>query len=140
MIHAAIALGVQAIVLVVFLKFTGVGLYGLVIADVVYSVLMCVLNGYTIKKKLHYKQEWMDTFLKPAICSAIVGLITFGIYKLVDYLTGMFFLAMVIAIGIFIVLYFVLILLSGGVTEQEVRAFPKGHILVKIAKKLHLLR
>ena len=139
-IHAAIALGVQAIVLVVFLKFTGVGLYGLVIADVVYSVLMCVLNGYTIKKKLHYKQEWMDTFLKPAICSAIVGLITFGIYKLLDYLTGMFFLAMVIAIGIFIVLYFVLILLSGGVTEQEVRAFPKGHILVKIAKKLHLLR
>ena len=82
----------------------------------------------------------MDTFLKPAICSAIVGLITFGIYKLLDYLTGMFFLAMVIAIGIFIVLYFVLILLSGGVTEQEVRAFPKGHILVKIAKKLHLLR
>lgn len=139
-IHAAIALGVQAIVLVVFLKFAGVGLYGLVIADVVYSVLMCVLNGYTIKKKLHYKQEWMDTFLKPAICSAIVGLITFGIYKLLDYLTGMFFLAMVIAIGIFIVLYFVLILLSGGVTEQEVRAFPKGHILVKIAKKLHLLR
>lgn len=139
-IHAAIALGVQALVLWLLLKFSGVGLYGLVIADIVYSLLMCLLNGYSIKKELHYRQEWADTFIKPIVCSLIMGAFTLLIYFLINKFTGMFFIAMVVSIAVSAIIYFVLILVSGAVTEQEVRGFPKGHLLVKIGKKMKLLR
>ena len=48
-------------------------------------------------------------------------------------------IALLIAIGVGVVIYFLVILLIGGVNEQELMAFPKGALLVRVAKKLHLL-
>ena len=36
--------------------------------------------------------------------------------------------------------YFILLLVFRGVTEQELRGFPKGHLLVKAAKKCRLMK
>ena len=47
---------------------------------------------------------------------------------------------LLIAIGLGPCVYFVMILFIGGVNEQELRAFPKGAMLVHVAQKLHLLK
>ena len=48
--------------------------------------------------------------------------------------------ALLVAIGIGALIYFAMILLMGGITEKELRMFPKGTMMVHFAKKLHLLK
>ena len=36
--------------------------------------------------------------------------------------------------------YFVFLILFRGVSETELRSFPKGHLLVKLAKKCRLMK
>ena len=44
------------------------------------------------------------------------------------------------AVGVAVVVYFVLVIRMGAVNEAELKSFPKGAMLVHIAKKMHLLR
>ena len=54
-ITAAIALVVDIVVVVVLLFTTNLGVYALLIAMVIYSVVVCVLNDRAMKKYLQYK-------------------------------------------------------------------------------------
>ncbi|MDE6318485.1 MAG: hypothetical protein K2M22_01990, partial [Lachnospiraceae bacterium] len=48
-------------------------------------------------------------------------------------------LVLLVAIAVGMCVYGAILLLIGGVTEDELWDFPKGELLVQIAKKLHLL-
>lgn len=139
-IHSVIALIVQVAGLVALLLYTNLNLYALVCANVIYSLVMCILNQISVRKHLGYRQEIMKTFLKPLIASLIMGAAAFGIYHGLYMLVPVSRIVLLIAIGIGAVFYFVFILLIGGVNEQELKAFPKGAMMVHFAKKLHLLR
>ena len=80
MINAAVALVAQTAALVLLLLFTDMGLYSLVIATVLYSFLMCILNGISVKKELGYRQEVVKTFCIPFWASVIMGGAAFGVY------------------------------------------------------------
>ena len=139
-IHSVIALIVQVAGLVALLLYTNLNLYALVCANVIYSLVMCILNQISVRKHLGYRQEIMKTFLKPLIASLIMGAAAFGVYHGLYMLVPVSRIVLLIAIGIGAVIYFVVIILIGGVNEQELRAFPKGAMMVHFAKKLHLLR
>ena len=47
--------------------------------------------------------------------------------------------ATVISIFVGMFVYFMILLLMRGVTEQELRRIPKGTVLIRFAKKLRLL-
>lgn len=139
-IHSVIALIVQVAGLVALLLYTNLNLYALVCANVIYSLVMCILNQISVRKHLGYRQEIVKTFLKPLIASLIMGAAAFGVYHGLYMLVPVSRIVLLIAIGIGAVFYFVVILLIGGVNEQELRAFPKGAMMVHFAKKLHLLK
>ena len=139
-IHSVIALIVQVAGLVALLLYTNLNLYALVCANVIYSLMMCILNQISVRKHLGYRQEIMKTFLKPLIASLIMGAAAFGVYHGLYMLVPVSRIVLLIAIGIGAVIYFVVILLIGGVNEQELRAFPKGAMMVHFAKRLHLLK
>ena len=139
-IHSVIALVVQVVGLIALLLYTNLNLYALVCANVIYSLVMCILNQISVRKHLGYKQEIMKTFIKPLIASLVMGAVAFGIYYGLYMLVPVSRIVLLIAIGIGAAVYFVVILLIGGVNEQELKAFPKGAMMVHIAKKLHLLK
>ena len=139
-IHSVVALIIQVAGLVALLLYTNLNLYALVCANVIYSLVMCILNQLSVRKHLGYKQEIMRTFIKPMIASFIMGAVAFGVYHGLYMLVPVSRIVLLIAIGIGAAVYFVAILLIGGVNEQELKAFPKGAMLVHFAKKLHLLR
>ena len=139
-IHSVVALIIQVAGLVVLLLYTNFNLYALVCANVIYSLVMCILNQISVRKYLGYKQEIMRTFIKPMVASLIMGAAAFGVYHGLYMLVPVSRIVLLIAIGIGATVYFVVILLIGGVNEQELKAFPKGAILVHFAKKMHLLR
>lgn len=138
-INAALALAMQTVVLVPLLLFTKLSLYALAIAMITYSLLMCVLNNIAVRKFLHYKQEWLRTFVVPGLASLIMGVLAYLIYQGVYMLLKINVVALCIAILVAVFVYFALVIWAGGLTKDEILNMPKGATLVRILQKIRLL-
>lgn len=139
-INAAIALLLQTVVMVPLLIFTDLGIYAVVIATIVYSGLMCILNQLSMHKALGYRQEIVSTFVIPLLASVFMGAAAWVVYESLLMLTGSVVVSVIPAILMAVAVYFVLLILFKGVTEEELRAMPKGYLLVRAAKKCRLMR
>ena len=49
-------------------------------------------------------------------------------------------ISVVIAIVLAVAVYFVMLLLLRGISEEELRGFPKGYLLVRLAKRCRLMK
>lgn len=138
-IHAVIALVIQVTGLMAILMFTDLDTYALACANIIYSLVMCLLNQWSVHKHLKYKLDYVKIFLKPGAAALVMGIVAFGVYHGLYLLIPVSRLVLLIAIGIAVCVYFAVLLLIGGVSESELKAFPKGMMLVHYAKKFHLL-
>lgn len=138
-LNAAVALVVQTVVLVVLLFFTKLSLYSLAVAMILYSFMMCLLNNVSVRKYLTYSQEWKRTFVLPAICAFIMGIFAYGSYVIVYKLIASNVLCLVVAIFVAVIVYFILVIKTKALSKQELLALPKGSLLVKVFKKMHLM-
>ena len=147
--HALFALIIQTLILVPLLLYTNLDLYALCIATVMYSFLMCIMNGYSIKKHLHYEQEMFRTFGLPFIAALWMGVVTAGVYyglaKVMEVLgfIGSEMLQNIIclipSLIAAVITYFALVIKFGAIRKNELKSMPKGHFLLRIAQKLHLI-
>ena len=139
-INAGISLVVQTVAAVLLLMFTSLDLYSIAIANTLYSGMMCVLNQWAVRRAVGYRQEIVKTFVIPVFASAFMGAAAWAIYEGLYMVTKSMRISVIPAIMIAAVVYFVMLILMQGITEQELRSFPKGYLLVKVAKKCRLLR
>ena len=68
-----------------------------------------------------------------------MGVVVNGVYNGIFAIIIVNAVAAILAIGIGAVVYGAMLLLLKGLSEEELKKFPKGYLLVRIAKKLHLL-
>ena len=136
--NAVIALASHLVVLVVLVQFAGIHIYGAVISYMFIAFLMGILNELAIRKYLHYRQEVKRTFLIPGVASLIMALAVWLLYTPLENLMGnkpATLLCLVLAV----LIYGFFVLFLRGITEEEMRAFPKGYLLVKVLKKIRLM-
>lgn len=137
--NATISLVIHVIIVFILLKFTDMGVYALVIGNILFALGVSILNWIAIAKELDYKQEIIKTFAIPSIASVVMGIVAYltyqGIYGILHSNT----ISVVIAIFIAIIVYFVAILLMKGIEEDELLSIPKGRTLVYILKKFRIL-
>ena len=138
--NAAIALVIHIAFLLMLLFGFRLNIYAVIYANAFFAFVMCVLNAISIKKYSGYRQEVIKTFLIPFLSSAVMGVVIFFVYKGIFYVFPHNKIVTLLDIGIGAVVYFVALLLMKGIGEEELLRFPKGHLLVKIAHKMHLLR
>ena len=139
-INALISLVLHVIALVVMLVVCKWHVYAVVYANIIFALLMCVLNGIAMRRYIKgYKQEVTRTFIMPAICSGVMGAVVFGIHKLVMMTLKSNAIGVVLSIGIGAVVYFILLIVTGGITQKDMREMPKGHLMIRVAKMLHLM-
>ena len=138
--NALIALVLHLIVLVALMLLLDLNIYAVVIANMVFGLLMCILNGRSLRKYSGYRQEVFKTFFVPAVSSVGMGVVVLLCYKGILYLIRSNTVATIVSILIGAIVYAVLLLLLKGLSEQEILRFPKGHLLVALAKKFHLLQ
>ncbi len=138
-IHSVIALVLHIIVLYILLQFFDLGAYALVVGNVVFALIVSVLNWISVAKLINYKQEIKKTFLIPAGCSAFMAGVAYLVYWLVFNVTKSNALSTLLAVMLAMVVYAVLLLLFKDVTETELIKMPMGRTLARIAVKLHLL-
>lgn len=140
-IHAAVSLVLHIILLYALIDVFRMEGMAIVWAYIFFGALMCILNNMAIRKHLRYRQEIKRTFIIPIVASAIMGVVSKLLYNVLFTVMGETTIAMlvslVIAVLAAVVIYFVAVLAMRGLRERELRAFPKGHVLVRVAKKLH---
>lgn len=138
-INSAISLGIHLIILPCILIIFKLNIYGVVIGDILFGATVSVLNAFSIKKYLHYRQNMKETFLKPFICSAVMGLGCYGVYRLVELLTGINAISTILAIIAAVIVYGIMLILTRTITEEELIALPKGSSLIAILRKFHII-
>lgn len=138
--NAAISLVLQAGFLLAAMQFFRAGIYAVILANAFYAFMMCLLNGLAVKKYSGTKQDVRKTFILPLIGSVIMGIATYVVYKLCVVALHSNALATIIAILVALVVYFVVMLLLGGITREELDRVPHGQKLINLAVKLHLLK
>ena len=128
------------IVLVVLMLVFKLNIYAVIFANASFGLIMSLLNAFSLKKYAGYKQELVKTFFIPLLAAGVMGVLVFGAYKLLMLVLHINLIATLCSIIIGVIVYFVILLLAKGVTETELRRLPKGHLLVSVAKKAHLLK
>lgn len=140
--HAAISLLIHIPLMVILLKFTKLGAHALVIGNIVYPLIVCVLNWVSVAKYANYRQEVKTTFIIPLLASAVMWVFTFGLSMLmakilpVNYITNAFIT--IICIVIACLVYFVMLFMLKGVTREELKEFPMGGKMARLADKLRI--
>lgn len=141
--NAFIALVVHLGALYVMLEFMDLNIYAVVYANVIFSFLMCILNGLAISKHLKYRQEKVKTFAIPLLCATVMGVIVFISYRLLSMAMGTNLAGEIVSVlvstGIGVIVYFVLLVAFRGVSERELSAVPFGRVLVKVLKAIRIL-
>ena len=136
--NAVIALVLHIIALYVMLQFFNMDIYAVVIANVLFALIMCILNAMAIRKHAQYHQELVKTFGIPALCAGIMGVILFIAYQLASMVMHIVF-ATCLSIILGVIVYFVLLIAFRGVSEKELREVPMGSKIIKAAKIIHIL-
>ena len=136
--NAAIALVVDVSSLVVMLLTTGLGILAVVLAIIIYSVFICILNDRSMKKYLSYKNKWVDAYLIPFLASIPMALAAWLLFMGVYFLIPSDLLGLAVSVPLAAVVYVVLYIVIARVPEEELRAFPFGGILVRIAGILRI--
>lgn len=138
-IHGALSLVVYLLLDLVLLIATPLGVYSLVIGNLVFPLCISALNFRTLKNELHFRQEFDRTFLRTGLCSAFMAIVAYIVYTLLFFICKRNSIALILAIFVAMFTYFVMMIVFRGVTKEELREMPKGNTLVRLAKKLHLL-
>ena len=146
-INAVLALILQSGVLAILLIYTDLGHVALCIVTIIYSLVMCLLNNFVMKRNLPVFNDFKKTYLFPTIASVVMGGCAFGIYQLFAlifrqfvgsaYFVNLFSTLIAVFFGAFI--YFAVLIKSGGASEDDIKRFPKGSGIVSLLKRIRLL-
>ena len=116
-----------------------INIKGAPIGTLVCYALVAVINLAIVYRMLEKKPNYFAIFFKPVLASAVMGAAAWGSYGLLSrVLSGGYAasaLAALGAIGIAVVVYFILVLALRMITAEDLKMIPKGE---KLAKLLHI--
>lgn len=137
--NAIISLILHVGILWVMLYPLKMGIYGVLYSNILFALTMCLLNGFSIRRYLNYRQEIKKTFFLPTLAAGIMGAVCYGVYFLVHAVLKHNIPGVLAAVAAAVIVYGVLLLKFQCVDESELNGFPGGRKLAGIARKYHLL-
>lgn len=137
--NATISLVIYAVSLFVMLVVFQWGIYAVVLGRIVFSGSTCILNAHALRVHSGYVQEQKKTFIIPVIAAVIMGIAAKLVHLLFELFAGTQ-IAVLVALPVAVAVYGISLVLLGGVSEAELYDMPKGALLVKICRRIHLFQ
>lgn len=109
------------------LNITLIPIYGEIVVPVttiIYHVVNCFIVTFVLYRTIRKSPDIKNIFIKPFIAAAIMGLIVFGIYSLLELFSLGTTTKIVICIGIGALAYFITLLKSNVFNEEEKSSLP----------------
>lgn len=139
--NAAISLALNIIVLLVCLWFfPNTGIYAVLAATIFFAISMCFLNGISMRKYLHYKNQFVNAYGKPFLASIGMGATAFLVYHGIFALSRSNLLGLIAAIPLAMVVYLVLFVLVARVPKEQIVKFPGGRLILLIGRRIGIYR
>ena len=142
--NAAIALAVNVLIMLVTVGPLNLHIYGVVIAMVVYSFVVLILNLLAIRSRVGYLPDFRK-FLTPLKASLVMGAAVAAVYWIPTLLIPSVFerylfsaLLLVAAVIIGIIVYFAVYGKITDLTDDEIRAMPMGTRMLSLMRKFHI--
>ncbi|QSX07433.1 polysaccharide biosynthesis protein [Alkalibacter rhizosphaerae] len=135
MFHLLPALGVNLLFNFIFVPIPSINIYGLIISNIAAYSVVCVLNYRSVRRITGVRIHVVQTVVKPAAASLIMGLFGFFAYKgLYGFLgnAGAVLVSILLCIGV----YFGILLLIKGLTAEEIQMMPGRNRLMRIYEKI----
>ena len=138
LVHAATAVAIHLGFLVLFVVQFKWNIYGVVYANIIFGLIICLLNARSIRKKLHYRQEIKKTFLVPVIAAGVMGIAAYLVHRVFNLFAGNT-ISTILAVCVGAVVYGICLVKLGGILEREIRRLPKGDLLADLLIRLKIL-
>lgn len=139
LINCSIALVLHFILLYVLLTVANLNIYAVVYSNIFFALIVSILNALSIKRFINYRQEWYKTFIVPGIVSIIMGAAAYLAYLAFNLFAGNT-ISTFVAIIVGIAVYCIGMVSFRGITIEELASFPKGHLIVKMMRRLGLIK
>lgn len=139
-IHAAVSLVIHIGMLYFMLHVLQLSVYAMVIGNVSFAFIICILNWTSIQHIAGYKQEIKTSFVMPSVAAVAMGIVTYLVYEFLYYLTTSVFVSTVIAIIFAVAVYFVLLFLLKTLTKEELLDYPMGARIYRLCRKIKLMQ
>jgi stage V sporulation protein B len=133
-IFITLGMTVKVITNFFLLSIPAINIYGTIIGSALGYLISIYLSNRLMKKVLKVKFSIISHTLKPLFSSAIMGAVVFGLYNLIDIIlkintaNGSNYFANILALLICVcvggIVYFVAMAKVGGITKEDVEAFP----------------
>lgn len=137
--NACIALVIHLVAFVLMMTAFKMNVYALAAGNIVFAACMCWLNQRKVHKVCGFRMNIMDTFVKPLIASAVMGIVAYGVYFALDHLIGGRWVPTIIAIIIAMLVYVAVVLKIGTLSDTDIEALPMGARLLRLCRKLRLM-
>ena len=135
-----IAMLIDVAFIFLLLRYTDITVLALVLGNMLMPAIVIVLSWLVIRFMLRIRIEIFKTFIIPMIASGIMGALVYFSYNFVLNLTKKYYLGLAVSLPLGILAFFVFELLLKGVSKKELKNFPGGASLIKLAQKMHLMK
>lgn len=139
--NAGISLLADVVLLVAILfAFPKVGIYAVVLVNIVFAVSMCILNTVSLRKFLGFKNEIRAPYLYPLAAAAGMGVFAWIIYYGLFVLTKRPGICLILAVVSSVLIYLVLYVVVSKIPKEEMARLPFGTKLVAVLKLIRIYR
>ncbi len=139
-----INLGIGAVIKIVatyvLVGIPSLNVNGAAIGTVIAYLTAALLNYRGLRKHADVDLDLGNIFIRPLWASLIMGAGAVGMYKLIFMLHPSNLIASGIAIIFAVIVYFVMVFVTGAVSREELALVPKGETLYNIAVRMHLAK
>ncbi|MCF0146550.1 MAG: polysaccharide biosynthesis protein [Eubacterium sp.] len=141
LINSAVSLGVNMASLALLLAlFPQLDVYAVMISNILFTVVCCVLNTLSLRKYLRFRMEIRKTYIEPLIASAVMGAVAFALYSLIASVTKRPSIGLFVSIIAAIFVYLIIYVKISHTGEAEMRKYPMGGMAVRVLKKIRVYR
>ena len=116
-----------------------INILGLSISSNLCYFVIAALNLYWVMKVTKVKLKLSDTLVKPLFSTGAMGVATLFCYRFLEGVVPAK-LATILSVGMGGCIYLAVLLLIGGLKQEDVEMLPKGEKIAAIMKKRKLLR
>lgn len=122
-INALISLVIHLLIIVVLLRVFNLGIIAIVIGYMLFGLLMCILNAMAINRRLGHKTDIELTYGRPLVSSLIMTCATIATRFMVSMITKSYFVITFVCIIVAVIVYAVMVVISGAITKDELKRF-----------------
>lgn len=118
---------------IILIRQPQINIYGAAISSIICQIITFSICFGVLTKNIPVKLGFIKYILKPIIAAGMMGISAFGVHKLLTSIVGNS-IATIVAIGVAVIVYFVLVISLKILNRDEVEMLPFGNKLAKFIK------